>query len=264
MADGSPHDRDRRPRQDLLSARSDPGASQTDWSMILDAVDASAPSGAAALDKVARRYWPAIFAYLRSTGMDVHEAADITQSFVCDVILERGLLAVATPERGRFRGLLLTSLKNYVRDRRRRATRRKRLPDGKPPLQLEPGDLEGAVVDPNRDPEAAFSAQWAATLVRQVLEDVRNACIHAGLEAHWTVFEERVARPMLLGEAPTEYSDLVERLGLKDASQAANMVITVKRRVVQALVAEVRSTVDEPGQVEPEMIDLLRQLEAPK
>jgi hypothetical protein len=55
----------------------------------------------------------------------------------------------------------------------------------------------------------------------------------------------------------------VERLELADAAQAANMMITVKRRFVHALVQEIARTVGDPMRVEDELRDLVRDLERP-
>lgn len=242
------------------AARSAAGASQTDWAVIFEA--ASGEEGAAeALTRLAHRYWPAIYAYIRASGRDTHEAADLTQGFVCDVILQRGLLAAADPARGRFRTLLMTSLKNYLREQHRRSRRLKRSDKGSPPLQLDPDDLARAAVDPASNPEEAFSAEWSRTLISQVLDQVRAECEAAGQMTHWQVFEERVARPMLTGQGPTEYEDLIRRLKLRDASQAANLVITVKRRVVRGLIEEVRHTVQHPDQIQEELQELMRSLE---
>ena len=66
---------------------------------------------------------------------------------------------------------------------------------------------------------------------------------------------------MLLGEPRLPYAKLVERFELSDAGQAANMMITVKRRFVQALIGEIGCTVSDPMQVEDELRALLRDLE---
>ncbi len=234
-------------------------ASQTDWSMILRAAGTDEPAGDA-LEQVARRYWPAIFAFFRASGRDIHEAADLTQGFLCDVVLQRQLLGRADPERGRFRSLLLVSLKNYLAEQFRRAARRKRS-DGNPLVRLDPDMLAAAAVDTAPPPDRAFSRQWGKMLIHQVLETVRNECRKDGLELHWTVFEERVAKPMLLGTAPLAYAELVERMGLNDVSQAANMLVTIKRRVARALVEEIRRTVHDEDAVEQEMGELLHDME---
>ena len=240
------------------------GASQTDWGMIVRAAaadPASESDAADALERVARRYWPAIYAFIRSSGRDIHEAADLTQGFVCDVLLVRNLLASADPRRGRFRTLLLSAVKNYLRDQHRRARRLKRSVKGAKPLRLDQVDLEQAAIDTTEPPEKAFSSLWGATLIAHVLEQVRSRCVQDGLGTHWKVFEERIVMPIMFGHGPASYADLVSRYGLKDASQAANLVITIKRRVVRTLVQEVRRTVQEPHQVTEELRDLLQELE---
>jgi hypothetical protein len=199
-------------------------------------------------------------------------------------VLARRLFQAATPVRGRFRSLLLRALENYLRQEHRRTAagresrskRRGRKPGsstnggaGRPGqevvarvLSMDPRELAEAEPDRAPTPHAAFTAQWSAMLVRRVLEQVRESCRATGLEQHWTIFELRVARPMLLGEQPAPYAELVARLGLEDASQAANMMITVKRRVARALYQEVLSTVASPEDAEGELRGLLCDLEA--
>ena len=99
------------------------GSSHTDWSMIADAAQVDEKAAAAALDQLVRRYWSAVYAYIRKCGSSVHEAADLTQGFVCDVMIARRLCAAADPDRGRFRTLLLSSLRNYLQQEHRRELR---------------------------------------------------------------------------------------------------------------------------------------------
>ncbi|MHC4102265.1 MAG: RNA polymerase sigma factor, partial [Planctomycetota bacterium] len=200
----------------------DSGASQTDWSMIADVAKQDERAAADAMERLVRRYWSAIFAYIRRSGRDVHEAADLTQGFVCDIIISRRLCDYADPNRGRFRTLLLRAIQNYLRERHRREQRARSTDAYVKPLPL--GDSDWALADAgsHETPEEAFSYHWSATLVRQVLSTVRDGCETDGLDHHWTVFENRVVRPMLFNEPPTDYATLVERLKLKDESQAAN------------------------------------------
>jgi RNA polymerase sigma-70 factor (ECF subfamily) len=240
--------------------RAGSGGWQTDWSMVLRASGRDGSDSAHALERLARRYWPAIFAYLRSQGRGIHEAADLTQGFLCDVVLGRDLLSVANQQRGRFRSLLLTALENYVRDQHRRSRRLKRAAGGQPTVPVESAELE-ATVGASEAPQAAFATQWGTTLLRHVLEQVRSDCCDQGLGVHWEVFERRIIRPALLGDPPADYPALVVQLGLRSPSQAANMVVTVKRRLVRALLEEVQRTVGDPTEVESEIRDLLRDLE---
>jgi RNA polymerase sigma-70 factor (ECF subfamily) len=241
-----------------------PSASQTDWSMIFQAAHGDSEPAAEAWDTLARRYWPAIYAYVRSGGCDVHRAADLTQGFICDVMVGRRLLEAADPERGRFRMLLLTALKNYLVERHRHASRRRRMPAGA--AAIDPDRLDPRLISQaeQRTPEQAFAMQWSATLIKRVLDRLHDDCVEIELTPHWAVFEARVVRPMLFGESPTEYAALVDRLGLRDAAQAANMMITIKRRFAKALVNEVRQTLAHPSDVEDELHALLRALERPQ
>lgn len=236
------------------------GSSHTNWALIFDASRRDLPPSDAALETLVRRYWPAVYAYIRRSGRDVHEAADLTQGFVCDVVLGRSLFAHADPKRGRFRALLMNALANYLKDCHRHETSTMRAPALKP-LHLDHAEASVKHTANASSPEHAFCAQWNVLLVRDVLERVRESCIKSGLEAHWEVFEARIVRPMLFNEPRVPYSRLIKRLELADSAQASTMIIAVKRRFVQALVQEVAATVGDPMQVEDELRDLPRDLE---
>lgn len=247
----------------------DPSASQTNWSVIYQAAHGQTGPARVAWEQLVRRYWPAIYAYVRHRGADVHEAADVTQGFVCDVMIARRLLASADPTRGRFRTLLLASLKNYMADQHRHRSRQKRAPtnpDGETGhrFSIDASTLHEPALATYDSPDAAFTAQWSTALVRRVLEEVRSGCEAEGLRSHWAVFESRIARPMLGGETPVPYPVLVDRFQLKDAAQAANMMITVKRRFAQALSREVSQTVSDPDDIADELGELIRSLERPR
>ena len=77
------------------------------------------------------------------------------------------------------------------------------------------------------------------------------------------VFEQRVVRPILFGEKPVSYQSLVERLDLDDRSQAANMMITVKRRFARMILAETGKTMSRPEKALIEIRDILKDLEKP-
>ena len=125
------------------------------------------------------------------------------------------------------------------------------------PRSLDVGEGAWAAISRDQDPESAFHAQWAASLVRQVLEKVRIDCMQRGQEAYWEVFARRVVRPKLYGEPPESYEHLVASWGILDAAQAANMMVTVKRRFAKALVEEAESTVTDSMITKSELEDLL-------
>ena len=128
---------------------------------------------------------------------------------------------------------------------------------------LSPVELVESLLSQYDALEPGLSA-WVYLDREEVLEQARRACIADGFEAHWVVFEQRVVRPMLFGAKPASYKSLVERLDLDDRSQAANMMITVKRRFARALYQEIGRTVIDPEQIEDELNELLRDLERPR
>ena len=68
-----------------------------------------------ALADLCRIYWRPVFAFICRRGRSVPDAQDLTQSFFL-MLLEGGLLQRADPNRGRFRSLLLTALKQFLID----------------------------------------------------------------------------------------------------------------------------------------------------
>jgi Asp-tRNA(Asn)/Glu-tRNA(Gln) amidotransferase A subunit family amidase len=88
---------------------------QTNWDLIRDAAG-STPTSQASLEEVARRSWPAIYAFIRASGRSPDDATELTQGFICDVFLSRHLLEKADQSRGRFRTLVMGSVRNYLAD----------------------------------------------------------------------------------------------------------------------------------------------------
>jgi RNA polymerase sigma factor (sigma-70 family) len=103
----------------------------TRWSLIHSAHLAGQPhSVAEARQLLVLRYAPAIRRYVGAMVHDVHDSDEIAQDIV--VRLLRGDFAGADPDRGRFRDLLITSIRNMVRtfwSRRQRAQTQPLVPD---------------------------------------------------------------------------------------------------------------------------------------
>src|SRR5262245_33163236 len=94
----------------------------TRWSLILSSVDGEAEEGKAreALAQLCRIYWRPIFAFVCRRDRTLEDAQDLTQDFFL-MILKGDLLQRANADRGRFRSLLLTALKNFLIDRHAKA-----------------------------------------------------------------------------------------------------------------------------------------------
>lgn len=214
----------------------------------------------AALERVIARYWKPVYAYLRACGHDPEQAADLTQGFFTDVVLERNLIGRADPGRGRFRSLLLTALNHYRLDDYRRASSKKRRPehrvialDHTPGGWPEPCSREEA-------PDRAFVRVWVSELLDGCLAECRRAYLDNNKPTHWQVFHDRLLDPVLRGGEVPSYQSLAEHYGLAGEKQAANMVLTVRRRFASILRRHLRGMVDDASEVDRELNELLAQL----
>ena len=88
----------KRRQQSLQSSRSTEFDS-TRWSVVLSAGQRGSPQ---ALATLCESYWYPLYAYVRRRVKSVQDAQDLTQAFFTR-LLEKDLLQVADPQRGRFR-----------------------------------------------------------------------------------------------------------------------------------------------------------------
>ena len=77
----------------------------TRWSRIGRVGDPADPEARAELEGLCRDYWFPLYAFIRARGHSSHEAEDLVQGFLAD-LLERGDLARLDQSKGRFRAFL--------------------------------------------------------------------------------------------------------------------------------------------------------------
>jgi len=96
--------------------------------------------------------------------------------------------------------------------------------------------------------------------VRQVVDlavkAMEKECAAEGRDDVWAIFSSRLLGPMLTGDEPEPYGELVARLGLESPSQASNLLITAKRMFSRNLNAVVLETVADPAEAEDELREL--------
>ena len=146
----------------------------THWSVVLEAQGES-PAAQEALEKLCRIYWRPIYSFLRRQGINAEEAQDLTQGFFA-LLLERRDLRSVRKEKGRLRSYLLTALKHFLADERRRTMAIKR---GKGERLIPLEELrteEGSGMEP-ADPltaERIYERRWASTLLGRVLSRLED------------------------------------------------------------------------------------------
>jgi DNA-directed RNA polymerase specialized sigma24 family protein len=228
-------------------------AQMTRWSLVSRAQGSDTASRMAALDSLLETYLPVLAWYLsRHSGLDAHRREDLVQAFVTDKLLRQNIVDKADRSRGRFRSFLLNAFQNYVRDDVRKAQAARRMPaGGQVPLDEArdtPDDATGM--------DRHFQRAWAAQVVQLALDAMQQACAAKGSETVWAIFENRMVGPMLRGDAPSPYGELVEQLGLDSPGQASNLLLTAKRMFGRHLRQVVADTVPADGSVEMELAAL--------
>lgn len=248
--DGCPGDGASRSEGDSGSG----GFPLTRWTLVAAAGGSQSQDAGAALQDLCQLYWPPVYAFVRSWGRSRQEAEDLTQAFFAS-LLERDAIALADPERGRFRTFLLACLKNFLRNERRSEGAQKRGGGHQPvSLDAEQGDSWLSSGETTTDsPDRIFERQWASALLRQVF---------ARLEAHYRKEDKaglfEALSPLLGGvEERGIYRDLATQLGMTvDATRMA--VFRMRNRFRDLLREEISETVNSEAEVNDEIDALFR------
>jgi RNA polymerase sigma-70 factor (ECF subfamily) len=221
----------------------------THWSLVLRAGQRADRDADTALATLCERYWYPLYVYVRRRVADGAEAQDLTQEFFA-WLLEKNPLASACPERGRFRGFLLTALKNFLANQWDRAKAQKRgggvrrlsldLDDGESRLRLEPAH--------ELTPERLYARQWVLTLLELVMRRLQEEYQSSG---RGQLFER--LKGGITGDCDRPaYAAAASELGLSEdaARQAASRL---RRRYRELLREEVAQTLAEPADVDDEI-----------
>jgi RNA polymerase sigma-70 factor (ECF subfamily) len=224
----------------------------TRWSLIEDAREHPSRSRAA-LEQLCRAYRPPVLAFVRHSGYGTSDAEDLTQAFFLR-FLEHGWYADATPERGRFRSLLLTSLRHFLSDQRAQALARKRgggvAPLGEDALERIPG---------GESPEEAFTREWLATVVDHAMNHLRAEWVQAG-----KLEQFRQLSAMLIERAdPEELHALAVEAGVRPNTLTVQ-VHRMRQRLRQLVRLELLQTVGSREALELELAELRGALQPPQ
>jgi RNA polymerase sigma-70 factor (ECF subfamily) len=186
---------------------------------------------------------------------DEHQAQDLTQEFFAR-LMEKDMLAAATPTRGRFRSFLLTSFKNFLSNEWEKAQAQKR-GGGHKLLSIQFDDRHSSPgFEPSHDltPERVFEREWTLTLLSHVVERLAGDMRSAGKEHQFELL-----KGTLSGEKDVPYADIASQLDMTPdaARQAAHRL---RNRYRDILREEVASTLANPAEVEDEIRSLFAAL----
>ena len=237
-----------------------PSTTATSWTMIGDAINENSPTTKGSQEQLTKRYWPAIYAFIKASGRSATVSEDLTQGFICDVFLGRDLLSKAEEARGRFRSLLLSSVRNYLADDYRKQTAKRRAPESGPPASLDAHSGMETADKTKLTPESAFNIRWIDELILRTSEETKAALIANGQGAHWDIFKHRVLDPCLVGATPIPHEELSAKWGLDGLPQVSNFLVTAKRRFARTLLFNVRDTLPEDQDPSLELNELFKAL----
>lgn len=227
----------------------------TRWSIVLACNDREERNGDAhrALTELCQTYWRPVFVYVCRLGYSLPDAQDVTQDFFVK-LLEGNLLKLADPNRGRFRSLLCTALKNFLADKRDQTGREKRggrihfivwddwMAEAPSQVSLSSENISAW------SPEQIFDLRWAATVVEKALRRLSEECAQHGRLRAFTV----LSKCLTSEREDISYSVLATTLGVPESS-IKRLLHNMRCRFRAILREEVAETVDAEANIEDEI-----------
>lgn len=233
----------RREPQIRLGFQGMSGFQSTRWSLI-EAARGEPAHARAALELLCRAYRPPVLAFVRRSGYHGGDAEDLTQAFFLR-FLERGWYADADPHRGRFRSLLLTSLRRFLIDQHGQAIALKRS------APCTGGDAVEWIVDEGGSPEEAFTRAWLDTVVEHAMDRLHDEWERNGKREQF----EQLA-PLLMEHADSsELLALAARTGTRSNTLAVQ-AHRMRQRLRQLVRLELLQTVGSREALDEELAEL--------
>lgn len=229
----------------------------TQWSVVAAAGSSRDERARPALNTLCQTYWRPLHQYLCHSGCSDDDARDLTQSFLA-AFIERGSVAHANREDGRFRAYLLASLRHFLLNdiAARRALKRG---GGSTSASIDEitansAPMPEALTDRNT-PERVFDRQWAIAVLSQVTDRLRAEWVSAGKG-----YEFDVLSPGLAGERSAGgYLAMASAIGSTEGAVKVT-VHRLRRRYRRYLRDAIADTVRSAGDVEDEIRYLLKAL----
>lgn len=218
----------------------------TQWPVVLRAKDGSV----AGLNTLCTAYRAPLLVWLRHQGLDAATAEDCVQGFF-ERLLRRDFLADVSPEHGRFRTFLLTSLRHHLSDLRKHRLREKRGTD-RDAVSLDEIDYDGGrlhdAATSAAGPDLAYDRAWAEAVLANALERLGEECAWNGHQQLWALLE-----PVLFADADAPaYAQVGEALAMTEG--AVKMAVRRIRLRLRTLIHEevgktVASEDEVPGEI---------------
>jgi RNA polymerase sigma factor (sigma-70 family) len=224
----------------------------TQWTAVVRAGCGSGSEAGRALTRLCEDYWFPLYSFVRRSGFGAAEAEDLTQEFFAR-LLEKQYLAVADPQRGKFRSFLLASLKHFLANEWHRAHAQKRGgPRGVTAIDFRDAESRyGAQPADTLTPERLYERRWAIALLEHVLEELRREMAREGKSVLFDGLKELLPGP----SDSRSYGQIAVELGTTEA--AVKMAVhRLRRRYRELLKDRIAQTVAGPDDLEDELRQL--------
>ena len=210
----------------------------------------------ACMESLCASYWYPAYAYLRRKGYEPSDCQDLTQDFFASLI-EKNVLQIVDPERGRFRWFLMHALRQFAANWNSAQKAKKRGGDLKVfSLSFEEGEsrYQNEPVD-GWTPERLFDRRWALTLLHTAIKNLELEYSENGK----TRLFESLKIYISPGVVPPSYAEVADTLGLTETAikVAIHRLREKYRNQIRALVAE---TLDDPADLDEELQQLMESL----
>ncbi len=224
----------------------------THWGVVL-AGQGRSPAADEALEKLCRRYWRPIYAFVRREGRSPEDAQDLTQAFFA-LLLERKDFNSIRREKGRLRSYLLGALKHFLANERRHRCSKKR-GEGVRVISLDGLRAEdGNAYEPadNLSADQIYEHRWAVTVLERVFDRLGEE--HEGSDN--AAFFERLKD--LLASEPNRPSqaEIAAEFGMRE-NAVKQAFHRFRQRYRQLLREEIAHTVATPAEIEDEVRHLI-------
>jgi RNA polymerase sigma-70 factor (ECF subfamily) len=228
------------------ATRTSPLFLTTRWSLVF-AARGGATAAESALEVLCQTYWYPLYAYVRRRGYSSHDAQDLTQEFFAR-LLDKGWLEAAAPERGRFRTLLLVSMKRLLAKEWHRTQAQKRGAGAcHVSIDLEEAE-ERYAAEPTLSPDAVYERRWALMVIDDAMRRLEGEFGAAGKVPEFAILADWLTAAR--GEIP--YAELAARLATSEG--AARVAVHRLRKRFRDLFREtIAATLDDSANLEDEM-----------
>jgi RNA polymerase sigma-70 factor (ECF subfamily) len=228
------------------------GFPSTHWSIVSSLRDRRDPEWERRVEALARLYWKPIYRQIRATwNLGNEEAKDLTQEFFVHMIEGRFFEEVSRAK-GRFRSFVKACLSNFLKQRKRDASRQKR-GGGRKLLRFSMDD-EGAPdpADTGPSPEESIDREWRRTLMTEAIGRLRAALEAERRPKDWEAFRRYDLADT--AERP-KYRELAKELGMTEAD-VDNALARARKRLGEFVMAVVAESVADEDALRLEMSEL--------